>query len=124
MTNFVLPYLKWHTNTLDSPCLDAIVGSKAMKKNNIFLFVTYTIIQSITSSEMCSQHLTHPSAHTLGAVGNRRCGWGFGALHKGLTSVVDSSCQSQDSNPQPQVTSPTLFPLGHDCPLNINSNAT
>ncbi len=28
------------------------------------LFVTYTIIQSITSSEMGSQHLTHPSAHT------------------------------------------------------------
>ncbi len=32
------------------------------------LFVTYTIIQSITSSEMCSLHLTHPSAHTPGAV--------------------------------------------------------
>ncbi len=26
-------------------------------------------IQSITSSEMCSLHLTHPSAHTPGAVG-------------------------------------------------------
>ncbi len=26
---------------------------------------TYTIIQSITSSEMCYLHLTHPSAHTL-----------------------------------------------------------
>ncbi len=38
------------------------------------LFVTYTIIQSITSSEMCSLHLTHPSAHTPGAVGSRRCG--------------------------------------------------
>ncbi len=33
------------------------------------LFVIYTIIQSITSSEMCSLHLTQPSAHTLGAVG-------------------------------------------------------
>ncbi len=40
------------------------------------LFVTYTIIQSITSSEICSLHLTHPSAHTL-AVGSRRSGaWG------------------------------------------------
>ncbi len=37
------------------------------KKKN-FLFVTYTIIQSITSSEMCSLHSTHPSAHTPGAV--------------------------------------------------------
>ncbi len=180
------------------------------------LFVTYTIIQSITSSEMCALHLTHPSVHThtwssghththlvqwthththtwssghththtwssghththtlgavdththththtLGAVdthththleqwththleqwththththtwssghthtwnsgqptlqrpgSSRR----FGALLKGLTSVVDNSCRSRDSNPQPRVTSPTLYPLGHDCP--------
>ncbi len=27
-------------------------------------FVTYTIIQSIMRSKMCSLHLTHPSAHT------------------------------------------------------------
>ncbi len=33
------------------------------------LFVTYTIIQSIMRSEMCSLHLTHPS----GAVGSRHC---------------------------------------------------
>ncbi len=31
--------------------------------------------------------------------------WVFGALLKGLTSVVDTSCQSQDSNLQPWVTS-------------------
>ncbi len=31
--------------------------------------------------------------------------WGFGALPKGLTSDVDTSCQSRDSNPQPWVTS-------------------
>ncbi len=31
--------------------------------------------------------------------------WGFGALLKGLTSVVNNSCQSRDSNPQPWVTS-------------------
>ncbi len=40
----------------------------------IFLFITCTIIQSITSSEMCSLHLTHPSAHTPGAVASQRCG--------------------------------------------------
>ncbi len=81
------------------------------------LFVTYAIIQSITSSEMCSLHLTHPSTHTLGAVGRRHCsargavgGSGFGALLKSLTSVVDNSCRSRDSNPQPRVTSPTLYP--------------
>ncbi len=38
--------------------------------------------------------------------------WGSGALLKGLTSVVDNSCRSRDSNPQPRVTSPTLYPLG------------
>ncbi len=40
---------------------------------------------------------------------------GFGALLKGLTSVVDNSCRSRDSNPQPRITSPTLYQLGHDC---------
>ncbi len=43
--------------------------------------------------------------------------WGFGALLKGLTSVVDNSCRSRDSNQQPRITCPTLYPLGHDCPL-------
>ncbi len=42
--------------------------------------------------------------------------WGFGALLKGLTSVMDNFCWSRDSNPQPRVTSLTLYPLGHDCP--------
>ncbi len=65
---------------------------------------------------MCSLHLTHPSAHTPWSSGQpmlRRPGssWGFGALLKGLTSVVDNSCQSQDLNPQPRVTNPTLYPL-------------
>ncbi len=40
--------------------------------------------------------------------------WGFGTLLKGLTSDMDNSCWIRDSNPQPQVTSPTLYPLGHD----------
>ncbi len=37
--------------------------------------------------------------------------WGFGALLKGLTSVVDNSCWRRDSNPQPRVTSPAVYPL-------------
>ncbi len=40
---------------------------KKKKKKN-YLFVTYIIIQSISSSEMCSLYLTHPSTHTPGAV--------------------------------------------------------
>ncbi len=34
--------------------------------------------------------------------------WGFGALRKGLISVVDNSCRSRGLNPQPQITSPFL----------------
>ncbi len=37
--------------------------------------------------------------------------WGIGALLKGLTSVVDNSCLSRDSNPQLRVTSPMFYPL-------------
>ncbi len=89
----------------------------------MFLFVTHTIIQSLTSSEMCSLHLTHPITHTWSrGQPTFRCpgsSWGFSALLKGLTSVVDNSCQSRDSDPQPQVTSPTIYPLGHNCPQQV-----
>ncbi len=40
-----------------------------------------------------------------------------GSWVKGLTSVVDNSCRSWDSNPQPRVTSPTLYPLEPQLPL-------
>ncbi len=45
----------------------------------------------------------------------RRLGscWGFGALLKGLTSVMNNSCRSRGSNLQPRVTSPMIYPLGH-----------
>ncbi len=84
------------------------------------LFVTYTIIQSIMRSEMCSLHLTHPS----GAVGSWHCG-ARGAVG-GLVPCSRVSPQSWTLPARaviwthnlglPQVSSPTLFPLGHDCP--------
>ncbi len=48
----------------------------------------------------------NPSKWSSGQPTLRRPGssWGFGALLKGLTSVVDTSCRSRDSNPQPRVT--------------------
>ncbi len=55
------------------------------------LFVTYTIIQSIMRSEMCSLHLTHPSVHTWSSAAPGEQSW--------------ISCRSRDSNPQPWVTS-------------------
>ncbi len=60
-------------------------------------------------------HTHTPCTHTWssGQPTLRRPGrsWGFGVLLKGLTSVVNNSCRSRDSNPQPRVTSPTLYPL-------------
>ncbi len=35
-----------------------------------FIFIRYIQIQNITSSGICALHLTRPSAHTPGAVGN------------------------------------------------------
>ncbi len=59
---------------------------------------------------MCSLHLTHPSAHTLGAVGNQCCGtWGAFGGSVPCSRVMDNSCRSRDSNQQPQVASPTLY---------------
>ncbi len=47
--------------------IQLVVVQTANNCNNFFLFVTYTIIQSIT----------HPNAHTPGAVGSQHCGtWG------------------------------------------------
>ncbi len=55
---------------------DAFIQSNLQCIHCTFIFLVSmsmdsrcTIIQSITSSEMCSLLLTHPSAHTLGAVG-------------------------------------------------------
>ncbi len=66
------------------------------------LFVTYTIIQ-----EWNVFSAFNPSKWSSGQPTLRRLGssWGFSGLLKGLTSVVDTSCQSQDLNPQPWVTS-------------------
>ncbi len=78
-------------------------------KLRLALFVTYTIIQSIMRSEMCSLHLTHPSAHTPGAVtpGEQL---GVRCLAQG-SHLSRGHFQSRDSDPQPRVTSPTLYPL-------------
>ncbi len=55
------------------------------------LFVTYTIIQSIMRSEMCSLNLTHPSVHTPGAVGSR---------HSGSRGAVGGSVPCSRVSPQ------------------------
>ncbi len=49
-------------------CIDIMHSNSLQWYARLFLFVMYTLIRSITSSEMCSLHLTHPRAHTPGAV--------------------------------------------------------
>ncbi len=46
--------------------------------------------------------------------------WGSGALLKGLTSVVNNSCRIRDSNPQPKITSTTLYPLEPRLPPTVD----
>ncbi len=60
---------------------------------------------------MCSLYLTHPSAHTPGA----HRGAVGGSVPCSRVSPQSNSCRSRDSNPQPRITSPMLYPLGHDC---------
>ncbi len=75
------------------------------------LFVTYTIIQSIMRSEMCSLHLTHPSVHT----------WSSGqptvqrpGSSRGLPVVAGIRTHNLGL---PRVSSPTLYPLGQRLPM-------
>ncbi len=80
----------------------------------------YTIIQNYV--QLCTQlYIYNEQWNVFSAFNPSKCthtwssgqptvwhpgsSWGFSALLKGLTSVVDTSCQSWDSNPQPWVTS-------------------
>ncbi len=67
-----------------------MLGMKlALEEEKIFVIVSYTILQNITS-EICALHLTHPSAHPEQWAANAAAPgehWGFGALLKGLPSV-------------------------------------
>ncbi len=60
-------------------------------------------------SEMCSLHLTHPSAHT----------WSSGqptVQRPGSSHGLPARAGIRTHNlVLPQVSSPTLYPLGHDC---------
>ncbi len=66
--NIIIVWVRQHWNTMKNKQRLLIII--IIIKIRWALFVTYTIIQSITSSEMCSLYLTHPSAHTPGAVGS------------------------------------------------------
>ncbi len=70
------------------------------------LFVTYTIIQSIVRSEMCSLHLTHPSVHTWssGQPTVQRPGSSHGL-------PVGAGIRTHNLG-LPRVSSPTRYPLG------------
>ncbi len=73
----------------------ASIYSDVSMGKSLFSPVTYTIIQSIMRSEMCSLHLTHPSVHLEQ--------WAADCAVPGEQSWT--FCRSRDSNPQPWVTS-------------------
>ncbi len=87
-----------HTHTEEKPpsfCIN--ISSLALCDCSLpqsvsLLLTTLSLSLSLTRLWR-SLHLTHPSAHTP------------------ITSVMDNSCRSRDSNLQPRVTSPTLYPL-------------
>ncbi len=89
------------------------------KKKN-FVFVTHNYTEYNQQWNLCSAFNPSNYTHTWssGQPTLRRPGssWRFGALLKGLNSVMENSCRNRDLNPQPRVTSPMLCPLGHDCP--------
>ncbi len=68
----------------------------------------WNVFSAFNPSKCTHTHTWSSEQPTLRRPGSS---WGFGALLKGLTSVVDDSCQSRDSNSQPRVTSQTLYPL-------------
>ncbi len=41
----------------------------------------------------------------------------YGDPYSEFVLSTNNSCRTRDSNPQPQVTSLTLYPVGHDCPM-------
>ncbi len=92
---------------------DNVYNTKIQIKLWWALFVTYTIIQSIMRSEMCSLHLTHPSVHT----------WSSGqptVQRPGSSRGLPVGARIRTHNlGLSQVSSPTLYPLGQRLPKCI-----
>ncbi len=72
-------------------------GMKWFKICNVFFSITISLTK-------CYEILCYKLAIRPGS----SCG--FGALFKGLTSVVDNSCRSRGSNPQPPRVTPPHTP--------------
>ncbi len=85
------------------------------------LFVTYTEYnqQWNVFSTFNPSKCTHTWSSRQPTLRRPESSWGFGALLNGLTSVMDNSCRSRDSNPQPRVTCLTLCSLEPRLPLFI-----
>ncbi len=70
---------------------------------------------------------THTHTHTPGAVGSQRCGARGavgGSVPCSRVSPQSWTFPAGAENPQPQITSPALYPLGHDCPSIITYSYT
>ncbi len=78
------------------------------------IIITYTIIQSIMRSEMCSLHLTHPSVHT----------WSSGqptVQRPGSSRGLPVGAGFEPTTFRwPRVSSPTLYPLAQRLPSSLH----
>ncbi len=87
--------------------IPSIINNTIQIKLRWALFVTYTIIQSIMRSEMCSAF--NPS----------KCTWSSGqptVQRPGSSRKLPAGAGIRTHNlGLPRVSSPTLYPLGHDC---------
>ncbi len=70
---------------------------------------------------------THTQTHTHRAVGSQSCsvrGAVGGSVPCSRVSLQSWTIPAGAENPQPQITSPALYPLGHGCPSIITYSYT
>ncbi len=88
---------------------------------------THTHTHTHTHLEQWTHTHTHTHTHTPGAVGSQRCGVRGavgGSVPCSRVSPQSWTIPAGAENPQPQITSPALYPLGHDCTSIITYSYT
>ncbi len=88
---------------------------------------THTWSSGHTHTHTWSSGNTDTHTHTPGAVGSQRCGARGavgGSVPCSRVSPQSWTIPAGAENPQPQITSPTLYPLGHDCTSIITYSYT
>ncbi len=114
-----------------SPCNTYVIIQICVLINHINMPPhTHTHTWSSGHTHHTHTHLeqwTHTHTHTPGAVGSQRCGVRGavgGSVPCSRVSPQSWTIPAGAENPQLQITSPALYPLGHDCPSIITYSYT